>query len=189
MQTVARRVRARTAAPNAFDSYDDALAAAGTSGYDSDAIARGTIGEFRDEAARSRAALPFADGRTMRQLAAVWRVRHECDGKALNVLDLGGQVGVHYQRLRVHLPDDAFETWDVCETPALVGLAQAQCTEPRLRFVAGLQAAAAADYDLAFASGGDLQLREPRVIRDALGTRASGCCSTVCRSVRSRETA
>ncbi|HUS28439.1 MAG TPA: methyltransferase, TIGR04325 family [Kofleriaceae bacterium] len=171
--TVAHRVRQGLQGRQAaYDTYDEALAAAGGPGYDVEAVAEGTVAQFAREAETVRGRFPFADVRTIRQLAAMWRVRDALGGKPLRVLDVGGQVGVHFQRLRVHLPENAIAAWDVVETGSLARLAKAKCTEPGLRFFEGLESLPAGDYDVAFSSGTLQAVPDPWAFFESVGSRA-----------------
>jgi putative methyltransferase (TIGR04325 family) len=82
------------------------------------------------------------------------------------VLDLGGELGIHYWWVQPRLSSHTTLRWDICETPAMVRAGRKHFATEALRFFVDPRELARESYDLFYASGSLQYLPDPTAIFD-----------------------
>lgn len=135
---------------NLFETYDDALAAAGD-GYDNDDLAR-VVALKTQVVARDLERITLNPDPTAVINAAVCAAIAQRSGEICRVVDLGGASGYHYLCAKSFL-DGHPHFWTVVETPAMVRAAEPLFGSSTLRFVSEFEEAFAGEIDVLVFSG------------------------------------
>jgi putative methyltransferase (TIGR04325 family) len=164
-----RRVRPGPySASGNYASFQEALRATGSRGYEEDAVVQTAV-ERHNRALAAREGGDAGQG-PLRIQAFVARALTRTTGDMFRVLDFGGALGVHHLAAEPLLgaarADRSIE-WLVCETPAMAEAGHREFASDEVSFISDL-GSAAGGWNLVLASGSLQYVPDPVSIFDRL---------------------
>lgn len=154
-----------------YESYNDALRACTSAGYEDPYLIK-TVYEETKEYLRDQ------DGQTVvadNTLAHILMAFSFLGSKPIvNIIDAGGSCGIHYFPVSRLLGNRFSFRWHIAETPSLVGYAR-EFENEELKFFTGISQAAASfdNVDLIISSGAIQYMSDPRkALKEMIATQA-----------------
>lgn len=147
-----------------YVSWPEALLAAGNpDGYEAPHIIQKTVEKTQAIQAKLSSGNRLCKGRTLHLLAALWLPFDERPDKTrFDLLDFGGQMGVHYYHVRGFFPESVHVHWHICETPATARAGRQHFEDKNLSFISGIDEVSAHHrYDAIHVSGSLQYVEKP----------------------------